>query len=256
MGTFFNGAHCDIYIGKGAGKKLLEDINNAKRTVKIISPYLSPFLIKELIYLYTKGISIHLITTDTIEDFYGSYEKNIHKLIRQHQIKDVEAEKTRNKWIDIKKILLYCIIGLTITLLMSVYFYRDIKLLYGIIPILLLILFRNFYKNKIKNYRIFNYKYSQLFPFKVFVSPDKVDTYKNTFIHGKIYIIDDEIVYMGSLNFTGSGTKENYETRIRTTDNNAVIKIVEEFNDLFYHSGLPERDIQYWGKELYNEPIN
>src|SRR5690606_10728568 len=96
-------------------------------------------------------------------------------------------------------------------------------LLYGIIPILLLILFRNFYKNKIKNYRIFNYKYSQLFPFKVFVSPDKVDTYKNTFIHGKIYIIDDEIVYMGSLNFTGSGTKENYETRIRTTDNNAVI---------------------------------
>ena len=27
---FYNGAKCDIYIGKGAGKKLLNDIRNAK----------------------------------------------------------------------------------------------------------------------------------------------------------------------------------------------------------------------------------
>lgn len=80
MGTFYNGANCDIYIGKGAGKKLLDDISNANRSIKIISPYLSPFLIKELIHLYTKGIDIFLVTTDNIEDFYGSYEKNIHKL--------------------------------------------------------------------------------------------------------------------------------------------------------------------------------
>ncbi|ASW75736.1 hypothetical protein CJF12_16590 [Chryseobacterium piperi] len=256
MGTYFNGANCDIYIGTGAGKKLLDDISTARKTVKIISPYLSPFLIKELIYLHSKGINIHLITTDTIEDFYGSYDKNIHKLIKQHQIKDNEAEKIRNKWIDLTKILLYSIITLAVTLILTAYFYRSAKLLYGIIPIILLFLLKHLYQNKIENHRIFNYKYSQLFPFKVFVSPQNANTYKNTFIHGKVYIIDDEIVYMGSLNFTGSGTKENYETRIRTTDNKAVVKLVEEFNNLFYHSGLPERDIQYWGKELYNEPKN
>lgn len=69
-------------------------------------------------------------------------------------------------------------------------------------------------------------------------------------------IIDDEIAYMGSLNFTASGTKENYETRIRTTDPEAMSVIVKEFDDLFFHSGLPERDIQYWGSQLYKEPIN
>ena len=37
MRTFFNGANCDIYIGQGAGKKLLDDITNAKRSVKIVS---------------------------------------------------------------------------------------------------------------------------------------------------------------------------------------------------------------------------
>ncbi len=46
---FYNGANCDIYIGKGAGKKLLHDIRNAKASIKIVSPYLSPFLISKLI---------------------------------------------------------------------------------------------------------------------------------------------------------------------------------------------------------------
>ncbi|WP_313376660.1 phospholipase D-like domain-containing protein [Chishuiella sp.] len=256
MGTFFNGANCDIYVGKGAGKKLLDDISNAKNNIKIISPYLSPFLIKELIYLYSKGIEIHLITTDGIEDFYNANEKNIHKLIIQHQIKDNAAELVRNKWIDIMKILLYGIICLSLILLLSGYFYREIKLLYGCIPLLLLFLIRNFFQNKVKNKKIFNYHYTQLFPFKVFVSPKNINSYKNMFIHSKIYIIDDEIVYMGSLNFTSSGTKENYETRIRTIDKAAVNKIVEEFNDLFFNSGLPEIEIQSWGKSLYKEPIN
>ena len=33
-------------------------------------------------------------------------------------------------------------------------------------------------------------------------------------------------------------------------------KISDEFNNLFHHSGLPERDIQQWGKTLYSEFIN
>ena len=36
---FYNGANCDIYIGKGAGKKLLNDIRNAQKSIKIVSPY-------------------------------------------------------------------------------------------------------------------------------------------------------------------------------------------------------------------------
>ncbi|MNR13014.1 Cardiolipin synthase [compost metagenome] len=109
---------------------------------------------------------------------------------------------------------------------------------------------------KIKNKRIYNYSYSQLFLFKVYISPTNITNDSNTFIHGKIYIIDDEIVYMGSLNFTANGTKHNYETRIRTIDKIAVDKIIKEYNELFYNSGFPERNIQDWGKQLYNEPIN
>lgn len=255
MGTFINGVDCDIYIGKGAGTKLLDDIKNAKHSVKISSPYLSPSLVKQLINLNSEK-NIHLITTDTIEDYENSDKKNINKLIKQHQIKDEEAEKTRNKWIDTTRLILFGIIGYSLTLLLTAYFYRELKLMYGIIPIVLATLIFKHYQNKIKQKRIYNYQYSQLFPFKVFISPKNYSTYKNNFIHGKIYIIDDKIAYLGSLNFTKSGTEDNYETRIRITDPIAIAKILDEFNDLFHHSGLPERDIQQWGKTLYPEIIN
>ena len=85
MGMFYNGAYCDIYIGKGAGKKLLSDIRNARKSVKIVSPYLSPFLITELINFKKRNLKVELITTDNIEDFYGNLEKNIHQLIKQNR---------------------------------------------------------------------------------------------------------------------------------------------------------------------------
>lgn len=252
---FYNGANCDIYIGKGAGKKLLNDIRNARKSIRIVSPYLSPFLISELINFRKRNLEVELITTDNIEDFYGSYEKNIHKLIIQNRKTNNEAVEKREKWKDISKILTYINFGLLAILIGIAYFFRDIKISFGLIPIIILFLIIKLYMNKIKNQRIYSYWYSQLFPFKVYMSPDTTDL-SDTFIHGKIYLIDDEIAYLGSLNFTASGTKHNYETRIRTTDRNAIKEIKDELNQLLNHSNLPERDIQFLGKQLYREPIN
>ena len=147
--------------------------------------------------------------------------------------------------------------GLTLSLILAVIasFLKEIEVTFGVIPIAFTFLVAKLYLNKIKNKRIYSYRYSQLFPFKVFISPNKSEL-SNTFIHSKIYLIDDQIAYMGSLNFTKSGTKHNYETRIRTVDSNAVKEIKEEIHQLMNHLHLPERDIQLWGKQLYSEPIN
>ncbi len=248
---YYSGANCDIYIGRGAGKKLLEDISYARKNVKIVSPYLSAHLVRQLIALRSRGIQVNLITTDNIEDFYGEYEKNIHKMIIQQKVVDEHAQAVRNSWISLEKMLLYIMLGSAALLIVLLYSMKDLKILYGLFPLLVLFFIRNYYLTKIKTKRIYNYHYRQLFPFKVFVS----DPGNSSFIHSKIYIIDDEIAYMGSLNFTGSGLKGNYETRIRTTDPNAVGRIVTEFNELF-HSELRQRDIQAWGKHLYPEPAN
>ena len=252
---FFNGARCDIYIGKGAGRMLLEDIGRATKSIKIVSPYLSPHLIKELIAIKNRNIEVQLITTDNIEDFYGDYEKNIHKLIIQNREIDKEAEHLRNKWINITEILLYVGLGLIAIEIGLAYLLKDLKVIFGLIPIAVIFFIYILYKRKIRNKRIYNYWYSQLFPFRVYMSPKKTSE-SNTFIHGKIYLIDNEIAYLGSLNFTKSGTKSNYETRIKITDKEAVEKVKEEFYRLFNHSHLPEKSIEEWGWQLYEEPIN
>jgi hypothetical protein len=38
---YFNNTNCDLYIGTGAGKKLLEEIARAESSVKIVSPFVS-----------------------------------------------------------------------------------------------------------------------------------------------------------------------------------------------------------------------
>ena len=235
---FYNGANCDIYIGKSAGKKLLNDLRNAQKSVKIVSPYLSPFLISELINIRKRNLEVELITTDNIEDFYGNQEKNIHKLIIQNRETDDVSVKKREKWRYLTKIMTYIGFGLLIILMGIAYYLQDIKVAFGLFPLFIIYLIVNLYKKKIKNNRIYSYWYSQLFPFKVYGSPYSSDQ-SDTFIHSKIYLIDDEIAYLGSLNFTYSGTKNNYETRIRTIDPNAVKEIKEEFYQLMNHTQLP-----------------
>lgn len=251
MGTFYNGANCDIYIGKSAGKKLMEDISNAKKNIKIISPFLSPLLVKELISIREKGIEIGLITTDKIEDFKYGENKNLNKLIIQNSTKDYEAEILRNHWLKLAEIFLYCSIAATIISIASAYTFNSLKPLSILLLALILYSLHNTYVGKAKKKRIYIYHYRQLFPFKVYINK-----YKGMHIHAKLYIIDDQIAYLGSINFTSRGTKYNYETRVRITDSEAVKKIVSEFLDLFNNKELPERDIQLWGKELYPEPIN
>ena len=251
----YYGANCDIYIGKGAGKQLVGDIRRAKKSVKIVSPYLSPLLISELIDLKKRNIEVELITSDKIEDFNGNREKNIHQLIIQNRKTDQKAVIQREKWKYIAKMLVYIEIELIILISLLAVFLKDIRVAYGLVPIIIVWILIRFYRQKVRKKRIYIYSYSQLFPFKVFFSPYATHQ-SDTFIHSKIYVIDDQIAYMGSLNFTSSGTIKNYETRVRTTDAALIREINNEFYQLMYFSSLPERDIQAWGRQLYAEPLN
>ncbi len=248
---FFNNARCDVYIGTGAGKKLMDEIENAKRSVKIVSPFLSPFLVKRLIALHYNGIDVQLITTDTIEDFYGYRERNLHKLICKEVHIDGQARRARKKY----KITAKLLKGLTIGFVLLNYWLKDMRLLWLLIPITILFATARHFKSRAKRKRACSYTYKQLFPFKVVLSKNWKG-FGNTYLHSKIYIIDDEIAYLGSLNFTGGGTRNNHETRVRLGDAPSVQKIVEEFDYLMHGTRMPELDINDWGSGLYREPIS
>ncbi len=252
---FFNNTTCDIYIGTGAGKKLMEDIVNAQKSVKIVSPFLSPGLIGKLIELHFKGIEVQLITTDSIEDYYNGQEKNASKLINQEVHVDGHARRSRNRWKIRAKIFKVLGIGMGIAFLFLNFWLKDIRLLWLLPAVVLFYLIGRQYSIKAAKKRVYSYSYKQLFPFKVVLSKDE-NGFGTTYLHSKIYIIDDKIAYLGSLNFTNSGTKHNYETRVRINEMSSVHKIAEEFDYLMHEANLPEVSIQEWGRQQYPEPFN
>jgi len=252
---FHNGVNCDVYIGTGAGTMIDRHIKNAKKSIKIVSPFLNPQLVENLIHLKRKGRDISLITNTEIEDFYGSVPKrNIYELINQVKTTDGDAVKQREKYKNTAKILLYVTGGLIMLLLGLYYFTAKVEVAFGVVPVLVLLLVYNMYRSKANNTKIYSYHYEKLFPFKVCL-PDSYATNSFT-IHSKIFIIDNKTAFLGSLNFTKGGFKDNHETRVKIQDSTVVQKINDEFNALFNNPNIKEADIQKIGSRLYPEPIN
>tara|TARA_R110002051_G_scaffold290773_1_gene354442 strand:- start:72261 stop:73022 length:762 start_codon:yes stop_codon:yes gene_type:complete len=242
-------------MGTGAGTKLLKEIGNAQRSVKISSPYLSPKMVDELVWLHKQGIKVTLITSDKYDSRSYCQEKSIQPLVVQNRHLDEEANRMRKRWLFTQKAFMAVSIALTLLLVILFLTSYNSTHIFAFGIAFLLFLSSRYARRQTKNTKIYSYTYSPLFPFKVFVAPDSYQI-NDMFIHGKIYIIDGHTAYLGSLNFTESGTKYNYETRIRVTDIEAVRKIEEEFDALYDHRDLAFFGIEEWGKFFYNEPIN
>ena len=255
---FKNNITADLYIGQGAGKKLLHDLENAQKSVKIVSPYLSPIYIEKLVYLSSKGINITLITSDDIEDYRDVLTpKVITKLIKQVRHVDEIAQRQREKQKNLKKwLIIFLVADVISNILLALNHKNNILLILGSFVVLLVVISLSY---QIKNKRIFTYSYEQLFPFRVFVSPynKKLRNVSSFFIHSKIYIIDEWIAYLGSLNYTKSGLETNFESRIRITNNQVVSELSNLVEELFHNNDENAYiDVQSWGKQLYKEPIN
>lgn len=256
---FKNSVNTDIYVGQGAGKKLLHEIRNANKSVKIISPFLSPVYVEQLIELKNRGIEVQLVTSDEIEDYKDVSKGSVlPKLILQERHTDEKRQVNRNKKIKLNKWLLTSWIVTTVILIASFIHLENIKLLYGlVIPFVLFIIYISL-ATSIRGTRIFTYSYKELFPFKVFLSPYKhrINTQTAYYIHSKIYIIDEQIAYLGSVNFSKGGLELNFESRIRTTDSATIKGLSELFNEIFYNDDNYYLITKSLGKSLYKEPIN
>lgn len=242
-------------MGTGAGTKLLKEIGNAQHSVNIISPYLSPKMIAELVWLHNKGVKVRLITSDTLGNASRKHLESIQKLVVQLRTLDQDAQRKRQRWMSLERWLTYGGILLAIVLVGLFWVIKNPFFSLGFaLPILLYGISKNL-KQKIRSKQIYQYSYSALFPFRAFIAPDK-NRINNKFIHGKVYSIDGHTAYMGSLNFTESGTKYNYETRVRVTNIDAIQEIDAEFDALFHDPDLAFFGPAEWGKSLYAEPIH
>jgi len=234
MITFSNKDH--IYIGREAGKEIHEKIKNARTSVKVVSPYLSPDYIKELINLYKKGIKVTLITCDKIENnSYSDFRPS--DLIKKEKVQDEKSKK-------LKKFLFNSFIwSFIISMLFTVpafvfsmpFIFAGIFLFASIIALVS--------SKVISNY---SFKYEPIFRIKVFDSASGKNRRSTELIHSKIFVIDEEIAFLGSINFTYSGFKTHYETTIKVEDKNAVRDISQEVESLYSSKDLKAKSVEEW----------
>jgi phosphatidylserine/phosphatidylglycerophosphate/cardiolipin synthase-like enzyme len=227
-----------IYIGREAGKEIHENIRNAKKSVKIVSPYTSPDYINELISLHKKGVEITLITCDKIESSpYSDFK--VSDLVKKEEIINPGAKKT-------KKIILYYLIILFGVLLMTLLFYLIffsslLLILAGLSLVAGFVLLISYFF--ISDY---SYNYTTLFRIKVFDSHSGKNPRSTELVHSKIFIIDESVCFLGSVNLTYSGFKTHYETTMKIEDKNAVGDISEEVERLYDSEELRAKSVEEW----------
>ena len=257
MSKVINNVAGDIYIGKGSGKQILEDMYAARKSIRIMSPYLSAKLVDVLLERFKSGIAVELVTSDEIEDHKKQEDKNCYRIIRQHKHvnEQVKNRKALFHWLGIGLLFLFGCIALT-------------KLAAALSPVakpsdyIQFILFAGIaccgetIRKEAKRMRFWYYSYTSLFPVKIFYSyfsRRKTDRSRAFNLHSKLYIIDDRIAYLGSVNFTRSGCLLNHETRIRFTDPEAIRQLKAEFEELLCDEYYNHRSVDEWGRELYEQ---
>ncbi len=213
-----------IYVGQNAGKFLEKDILNAEKEVLIISPYVSKDKIEELINLSIKGVKVRLAFDFNIANQKKEeYKQILKKLILQEKKYDTEKQKTveRNdkKYATYSKLALFvgAILGM-----ICIFNFHCLTLL------LISLFFSKKYHSKRqenKKIRTYIYEYRKTIDFKCF--------WGDNLFHSKIYIIDNKVAYIGSLNFTYNGFNNNFETIIEINNQSKINELREFVNHIF-----------------------
>jgi phosphatidylserine/phosphatidylglycerophosphate/cardiolipin synthase-like enzyme len=232
----------EITLGRKAGLEILDSIKKAKKSIKIVSPYLSSSYLEELVNLSKKGIEITLITCDKLTDNrdYSKFSKfEVQDVIKQgNKIIDPEIKKSKKRGMKSSLVIF----------LISLFSFLVPTLLYFSISIFFLGLLIFFYYYFINQYR---YTYYSTFKLKIFDSKSGINPQSTNLVHSKIFLIDDEILFLGSANFTYSAFNTHYETIVKVRDIGAIAEISKEIENIFNSTELKSKSIQELGKKIY-----
>ncbi len=257
----------EFFFGKGVGSKIYEAINNARHSVFILSPYISQGYIDFLLRKKKEGVNVSLITTTEAQK--GDMNEIYKKIVLQHCVTDEEKLSFKKK---AKRWCLLLGLGALIIGLASFFWYdvhhhfhsisRELEHFWhdenalNLITVGALLTCYVFYK-KFHRIKVFSYFYSTRFPFVVIPSIyteniKSITPMLDSFVHAKVYVIDNRDIFIGSANLTKSGLKHNIESFIKISTHEAVKDIIAEIND-YVDAHCRPININHLGARLYHE---
>lgn len=241
-------SRCEFFLGQNAGTELLQDLQRARRSIVVVSPYASAKLLERLSERQAAGVHVTLVTTTDVGRGMGP------ALVQQTRHTDQRAKERRSN----TKIAGVAVIVLGVL----VAFWMALEQAWAAFGVAVLGAAAGAFAYQFaERMRIYSYSYRYPFPVvRIFESayanghPSRNP--RRMFVHSKAYVIDGEVAYLGSLNFTSSGMTHNYESCVRFTEPAAVQRISAMVESLCTSDWWDTRAAASWGPELYPEPAN
>lgn len=197
----------ELTVGVRVGSNLYRRMKAAKERVFVISPYLDRHLLDFLLKLHERGVVVDLVTMeDSIRKRTRLQIEIAKKLVSQLRHRD-EAAVTRRR----RGMLWSALSGISaaVTAIGLNDLFPWAPLLWFLLPVAAII-FLIFWSRG-----IYRYEYVwRLSSTRILPSFYESGT-EWPFVHAKLYIIDGEVAFLGSLNFTRKGLFDNYETCLR-----------------------------------------
>lgn len=257
----------EFFFGKGVGEKIYDAINNANHSVFVLTPYVSQGYVDFLLRKKQEGIQVSLVTTTEAQ------KTNMHeiykKIVLQHCVTDEKklAFKTKAKrWCRLfaAGALVAGLAGLFWYSLHNNYhsYFKELKWFWHddtyFILIIMGVLFASYVCHKIfHRIKVFSYFYSTRFPFVVVPSIyseniKSLTPMLDSFVHAKVYVIDDRDIFIGSVNLTKSGLRHNIESFIKISAHETVKEITAEI-DRYLNVHCRPINLNHLGACLYHE---
>ncbi len=255
----------DVYIGSRAGVKLLNDIDAAEHRIRIMSPYVSPREMQLLRDRAEQQCQVDCIATVDLQQFDWRQTETARNVIAQERTARPAVRWVFRSLAAIAALLAVFAIAALVMLFVRLEMLLEIEALQP-----LWVSIPGAIAGAIVAYSIaralpvYRYRYKSMFPVKFLVKQGAgtagaersggEQSHPTPFHHVKLYLIDERITYLGSLNFTDAGLQANVESRLRSTDSELAKQLSSYFDRVL--ATYPEADVEWLGKRVYAEPKN
>ena len=278
----------ELYIGKGAGKRLLGYVDNAQKSVKVFSPYMSASFISTLFDKSEQGVNVECVTQIVSDTEDKQLSKDTFGLDRIHrrcikQTAYVNQEKQNEKERRLRnahkslKLSLGLLVAALLSFLLSIASFQNFidhslsealrqgELSFGVIsPALFFWLFiflaifslcvfltANSNRKLAENISTSEFQYD--FTKKFCLLSTRANKSGMPFPHLKLLIVDEKTAFLGSLNFTVSGVNNNLESCVRIDDPASISQLSSCFNDLYEELKPYALSADYLGKYYFEK---
>jgi phosphatidylserine/phosphatidylglycerophosphate/cardiolipin synthase-like enzyme len=213
-----------LYMGKEAGKNVLDKVISAEKSIFICSPFLSPKYIAILRQKKDEGINVKLITSTSV--------------LKQKRIFNelfTKKEYTCGHALNEKK---SCFITAFNCFLSFFLIFT-----YSSSPLWIIPLFWSVIKSS--QYISITTKKNKFIPRIQFTTVEDSNAKSAPgcyTLHAKFIIIDNKEAFWGSHNYTEKGFFYNYETSMNTTNAYVVNQLIDEFHSLYHIHSSPKNN--------------